>query len=605
MALSGPAPAVAGPAAPFAGASKTGADITEVDFEGDLVAANGAPIAGGQVKLLESDLTATTDGLGHFSLKGTIANGIVRRARLPGNLTLSYDRGRLTVRGVARGRLQAEWITARGGVRKVTPVAGAPVANAREASAPGAGGGEGALQIDLDALSDRARGVHWLRLTSDAGQATFRFERAAAGHGILFGGPSGRSGKTAAENARLSGLAKITAGSEAGRGFLLEAGAAGFLGKRFAQSQAMETGLTLSLLPATATLKERIQDFIGAGNTFKLAYLKLEAPASKKYLLYYTDFAEMTGDTMPQHVFADSRGPASSPYGAFAPSWAPDGRSLAYETGWENLTTPISRIYIQPLGGARRDGPVYPATNPRWWTDGRDTALIWCSSGKQDGWADTTSATYRQKVVDDSLSGSPETLAKGSYNAGLSPDGRYLATAYRFALMADLQSKTRKFLHVYPGHAPAADASSTDSLQACNGSVSQDPAHPSRMLFLDFGVPDEPAYPNLVRPGIYAQHRMILIGDFASAAAGGIVDFIDSPAAELAVENTWDDPEWTNQADFAVATTRDPDGDKTKPAEPLPTQPDIYLIKLSTRESVKVFSGSNQVLPAAWIGSKN
>jgi hypothetical protein len=82
------------------------------------------------------------------------------------------------------------------------------------------------------------------------------------------------------------------------------------------------------------------------------------------------------------------------------------------------------------------------------------------------------------------------------------------------------------------------------------------------------------------------------------------VDFIDSPAAELAQENTWDDPEWTNAADFAVATTRDPDGDKSVPAEPKPSQPDIYLIKLSTKESIKVFSGSNQVLPAAWIGPK-
>lgn len=170
--------------------------------------------------------------------------------------------------------------------------------------------------------------------------------------------------------------------------------------------------------------------------------------------------------------------------------------------------------------------------------------------------------------------------------------------------MQDLVTGQKRSLHVYPGHPKASDGSSTDSLQACNGSVSPDPARPSRMLFLDFGVPDEPSYANVVAPKLYAQHRMILIGDYASDAPGRIVDFIDTPASELEAENTWDDPEWTNAADYAVATLRDPDGDKTVPSEPRPTQPDIHLIKLSTKETIRVLSGGHQILPAAWIGPK-
>ena len=560
---------------------------TDVDFRGMVADQTGKGIAGATVQLLESSLTATSDAGGAFSLKGTLSIGVIRASVLPGNLRLTYRDGILRLEGAAAGQTRMEWISPQGGIRAV--------------SSP-------ASRLDLDALAGHRAGVHWLRITDPAGAATFRFVTTGSlRHGILLGGSGSAAaldyGAGAGASSPIAG--KAAAKASAG-GFVLDVKAPGFLEKRFAQTEAVKTGLSLALLPATAGLKERIQDFIGAGNTLKLAFLKQEAPSSKKYILNYADFAEMAGDTMPQHAFPDSRGPTTTPYGAFAPSWSPDGRSLAYEIGWENLTVNnVSRIYIQPLTGPRSDGPPFPATNARWWTDGTDTSLVWCSSGNQDAWADTATATYRQKVTGDTLSGVREILSKGSYNAGLSPDGRYLATAFRFAMMADRQTGGKRSLHVYPGHPKAGDGSSTDSLQACNGSVSRDPAHPSRMLFLDFGVPDEPSYPNLITPKLYAQHRMILIGDYASDAPGRIVDFIDSPAAELAQEHTWDDPEWTNAADFAVATNRNPTGDLTLPDDPRPTQPDIYLIKLSTKECLKVFSGTNQILPVAWIGPKN
>src|SRR5690606_31184445 len=242
------------------------------------------------------------------------------------------------------------------------------------------------------------------------------------------------------------------------------------------------------------------------------------------------------------------RGPEASPYGANAPAWSPDGNFLAYEIGAENATTNVSRIHIQPLQGSRIDSIGYPATNPRWWTDGKDTSLIWGSSGREDAWADTGSATYMQRIAGGALSGEPKVVAKGSYNAGLSPDGRFLAAAYRYGLVLDLETGVRRHLHVYPGHPPDRNGFPTDSMQACNGSVSQDAARPDRMMFLDFGVVEEPVYPNLVTPKLYSQHRMILIGAHGSEAPGRIVDFIDSPAAELARERTWDDPEWTNAA---------------------------------------------------------
>ncbi len=579
--------------------SETQAQMIAVDLQGTVVDTQGKGIAGATIKLLDNGLSAISDSQGSFALKGTYTNGIIRRTALPGGFRLGFSKGRLTLDNPTGRPVKMEWISMDGRVRTL----------------PQGGTNDLDHLVHSDQATAAASGIHWLRVTTESGVSTFRYVKTEAeNHGRLFGGSADggtAASATASSSAGLQSAGSVSALKLAKSGALsatanlvLEVSASGFLDKRFPQGESVKSGLTLGILPVTSTLKERVRDFLGAGLSFRLAFLRKEAGDSRKFVLNYVDMAEMAADTMPVHVFPDSRGPDNSPYGAFGPSWSPDGRNIAYETGFENLTTPISRIYIQPLAGPRKDGPGIPSTNPRWWTDGKDTSLIWCTSGAQSGWADTGSSTKRQKVSGGNLSDTSqaEILAKGSYNAGLSTDGRYLATGYPFGVMLDRTANAKHYFHIYPGHPKAKDGSSTDSLQVCNASVSQDPAHPGRMLFLDFGVPEEPTYANLVTPKIYAQHRMILIGDYDSEAPGRIVDFIDTPPAELAKGKTWDDPEWTTSADFAVATTRDPNGDLSDPSGPVPTQPDIYLIKLSTKESLKVFAGGNQTLPVAWIG---
>lgn len=574
--------------------------VLSVDLRGKVVDGGGAGVAGATVRLLESSLTANTDAQGAFQLRGDVAIGIVRRTALPGNLHLSFRGGILFLENPARGPVRVESVSPDG--RRVLLMSD---------PAPRASPG-GASGIDLDRRLGGASGTHWIRITSSAGTSTFKYVRTGGpGHGALLGGP-GLQNAGAAPISRAS--AKTAASAKTGaapgsddRALVLEVVASGFAVKRFSRTEPSGADLSLRILPVTASLQERLRDFIGEANTLRLAFLKPEAPNSRRNILHYADLEEMASDTMPLHAFADSKGPATPVYGANAPSWSPDGRFIAYEIGAENATTTASRIYVQPLQGARMDGPAYPSTNPRWWTDGKDTSLVWCGSGKEDAWTDTAaaSATFRQQTLGGMIAGQPEMLARGSYNSGLSPDGRYLATAYRFGMMLERESGEKRFFHVYPGHPLDQSGFPTDSMQSCNGSVSPDPARPGRMLFLDFGVADEPTYDNLVTPKFYAQHRMILIGDRESDAPGRIVDFIDTPPAELAKQNTWDDPEWTNSADFIVATTRDSDGDKTNPSEPKPTQPDIYLIKVSTKESIKVLTGSHQTMPVAWIGPKN
>src|SRR4051812_42994089 len=89
----------------------------EVDFQGKVVDRSGAPIPGATVKLLESALSATTDAQGAFALKGTVANGVIRHAALPGKVKLRYRDGILTLDGPALDRLRAEWLSPDGSVR--------------------------------------------------------------------------------------------------------------------------------------------------------------------------------------------------------------------------------------------------------------------------------------------------------------------------------------------------------------------------------------------------------------------------------------------------------------------------------------------------------
>jgi hypothetical protein len=561
-------------------AKSLSAQETAINLAGMVVDAKGQVVAGATIQVLESPLTTLSDAQGRFVLQGTLS-GIIQKRALPGGLRLSFKNGHLNVDKPSGQHFLLEWISVLGQRRILIQ-----------------SGNEATFWIhkdlDLDAMVGQGSGIFWLRLTYESRVSSFQFWKSAGSTGIL---RDGYAGQEATHN---SGFAKMGL-SAIFTGMILQVSASGFLDKRFVQAEPIKSGLSLALLPVTSTLFERSRDFLGSDRTFRLAFLRKESGISRKFILNYVDMAEMTKDTMPVHAFADSRGPDTSPYGAFAPSWSPDGNFLAYEWGWENLTTPNSRVYVQPLKGPRIDGPAFPATNPRWWTDGKDTALVWCTTGGQGGWLDTAGATLRQKYSAGTMMGPIETLTKGSYNGGLSPDGRYLATGYPFGVMLDRTEKAKRYFHIYPGHPKAKDGSATDSLQVCNASISPSMGQPGQMLFLDFGIPEEPTYANIVVPKIYAQHRMILIGDFASEAPGRIINFLDTPALELTQDKTWDDPEWTNHPDFVVATTRDPDGDMSIPSEPKATQPDIYLIKISTKESLRIFTGGSQTLPVAWI----
>lgn len=449
-------------------------------------------------------------------------------------------------------------------------------------------------------------GPLFLRVASRTTQAWFRLSRNTSGWQAQ--AVQGALPTTISKAAALTKVASPNSDGAVNR-YTLDITATGFSTRRLAFY--LDTAIAITLLPAEASLKQKLTLMMSSTQTgqtedslgLKIAWL--ESTGDGSHTLHYADLQDL--DTLAGRnnatvapsawkakSFADSRG-------ATLPSLSPDGQFIAYETGREAATLTTSRIFIQPVDGARFAGPEYPATNPRFFRKalgpdqmGDTTLLLWSTSGRASGYDDTTSRTLARVFAAGSLRPAEETLtlATGSYNAGLSVDGKFLAAGFPRGLILDRVTQNRRHMHVYPG-----SSLGQDSLQVCNASISQDPAHPDRMLFIDFGVFTSPGYPNLVRPATYAQHRMILFADYTSEAPGRIVDFIDTPKDALAADKSWEDPEWSTHPDFAIAATRLDSGDDI-------TQPDVYLIRLSTHETVKLFSGTSFYMPVAWVGQR-
>ena len=533
----------------------SGQDL-QILYRGRVQDPAGQAVGGAAVSLLESALSTVSDAQGNFELKGTVTgvgdwSSPSRRFRVEGT------NGNLVITNPER-RPFALYLFSLNGSRL------------REWTNPG----EASVRVDFSEVARPSRGMVILRVAGPGIRLTAKIPDLG----------KARFSVRAEAEASAGALAKPAV--QAGR-WILQVAAPGFLSKRFAQSRAEADDILLGILPVAASWRDRIKDFLGADNTFRLAYLTL-APEDNTYSLNYADFAEMGSDSLPVQAFPDSKG-------AVLPSWSPDGRFLAYETGREGTTVATSRIYIQPLQGARKPGPAYPATNPRWWSSPADTFLVWCTSGKPGAYSDLTSATLRQKFAGADLAGSPQEITKGSFNGGLSADGRYLASAQPWGVMKDVQTQELRLFHIYPGHPKDNQGNNTDSLQTCNPSISPDPENPARMMFVDFGVRSAPAYDNGVIPALYDQHQVIFIGDFNSPRPGRLFDSFDSPKEVLDLGRTWDDPEWSNHPDFAVATTRDGN------VFPV-SQQDVYLLKLSTRESLKIHSRAGVYQPVLWVG---
>jgi hypothetical protein len=143
--------------------------------------------------------------------------------------------------------------------------------------------------------------------------------------------------------------------------------------------------------------------------------------------------------------------------------------------------------------------------------------------------------------------------------------------------MRDLIANTQRQLFVSPlnGKGP------TGSTQACNVSISSDPEHPARCLFLDFGSQREKS---ALTGTAYGLHEYLFVADFS----GDVVAWQKCPDAE----NSWDNPEWSNKGRYAVACCRNSRS----------TSHAVYCIDLAAKKSLQVLEGVELGQPALWIG---
>ena len=263
--------------------------------------------------------------------------------------------------------------------------------------------------------------------------------------------------------------------------------------------------------------------------------------------------------------------------GVFYPVISPDGNWVAFGTALEGSLSGSS-LYVRALGDtaspARLIGPGFI---PRWWVDpaSRDTFLVYTNTAadnSQSQWG--AGLTLIQKMAGGAPVGAPRTLAEGAFHDGRSRDGRWLATGFRLLKLRDAVTGASRTLFTAPANGKAAG----DTSQVCNVSIAPDTS--GRTLFLDFGYEGKSA----VTGSFYDIHQIAFMAD----PQGRVLRWFQAPREE----KSWDDLEWSNRADFAVASAVDA-ADRHR---------HLYLINLKDSLATLLATGSQLAMPGLWLG---
>ncbi len=278
-----------------------------------------------------------------------------------------------------------------------------------------------------------------------------------------------------------------------------------------------------------------ISEFIGTDKV-KIAYTLREEGSR---FIYFVDFSANN-----QKPIRLKKPKGREALHGDSPIISPEGTFVAY---YLTAGADVRGAYIHRLNSDAE--PVLISENgtePHWWVDSAGKTYVIFSNQLISTSLDKGHYfTFRQQVSlegNGSLIGVADTIAPYPMNGGLSADGRFLCTGYTQAAFYDLSTGT--LIKVNEG------------VQVCNPSICPDPLHPDRMLFLNFygvqnfaentfaGLPDYPAD----KDGNLPLHAVCFIVD----AGNRVCDYIPIGAAGKAYRE-WQDPEWSNDPDFAVA----------------------------------------------------
>ena len=252
---------------------------------------------------------------------------------------------------------------------------------------------------------------------------------------------------------------------------------------------------------------------------------------------------------------------------AYHPAISPDGKRVAFCTRPEGISG-RSDLYVCDLdakGSNLVKLGVESATIPRWRVVGADTQIVYVSSaGNNSDAAEWRRGSTWAVPFSGGKFGTPEKLFDGTYNGGVSADGRLAVSGARL-LRANADGHESVW---YSGE------------QACNVSLS-DTA--KRTLFLDFGGETGKAFAGKS----YDAHEMLLVAD----SSGKLSEMVPSPAGYA-----FDHTEWVRRReDLAVATLTDAGGAHSK----------IALIDVSDSSVLELAEGRELWHPNLWVSNSS
>ena len=252
---------------------------------------------------------------------------------------------------------------------------------------------------------------------------------------------------------------------------------------------------------------------------------------------------------------------------SYHPAISPDGKRVAFCTKPEGISGK-SELYVRNLdangsGLVRLD--VESAAVPRWRVVGADTQIVYVTSaGNNSDASDWKSGSTWAVNFSKGSFGEPAKLFDGTYNGGVSADGKLAVTGARL-LRASVGGREELW---YGGE------------QACNASLEDST---KRTLFLDFGSATGTAFAG----SSYLAHEMLLVAD----GAGRLSEMVPSPSGKA-----FDHTEWVRgKPGVAISSLTDAGGAHSS------------LALVDTRDSsVTVLAeGAELWHPDLWVGKSD
>ncbi len=326
-------------------------------------------------------------------------------------------------------------------------------------------------------------------------------------------------------------------------GFRLVRGAIGQ--PDFADDQNQKSDYNISVLANAKTLKQKVGTFVST-----LAFRDDETGN-----IGFVKFASSNPQVVEIPDTLD----------AYHPTISPDGKRVAFCTRPEGISG-RSELYVRDLdakGSNLVRLEAESAAIPRWRVVGADTQIVYVTgAGNNADAAEWKRGSTWTVPFSGGKFGTPEKLFDGTYNAGVSSDGRLAVSGARL-LRANADGKESIW---YSGE------------QACNASLSDST---KRTLFLDFGGETGKNFAGKN----YDAHEMLLIAD----SSGKLSKMVPSPAGYA-----FDHTEWVRgREDLATATLTNTDGAHAK----------IALIDVSDSSVLELAEGRELWHPDLWVSN--